>query len=460
MTQNESMENVNSDNAITSSTSRKSTGSLLVIFLTVFIDLLGFGIVLPLLPLYADQFSVDQGGWVIGLLMAIFSIMQFLFAPLWGSLSDRFGRRPIILIGLAGSFLFYGLFGLATIYESLIGIFLTRIGAGIAGATIPTAQAYIADTTTKETRTRGMALIGMAFGLGFTLGPVLAYFAISSEPQGHPGPGPGFVASALSGVAFLLAIFLLPESHTPGKQTDVHRKWIDWGAWKESFQLPGIGWLLLGFFLCLFSFSNLETTLSMLLKGAPEISATELSNTAPETTDTLANSPFQLTYKQVCLVFAAIGFLVALVQGGIVRPLAKRVEEKWLAIGGSLLEIAGFLVLTFTLQQNSYPLMILSLILIVTGYGCLQPSIFSLLSRWTDPEKQGRVLGVGQSVSALARILGSGLGIPMLKFALFLPYAMGSAMMALVAFAIFRASKTGTDYLATNDTNSDSPKDV
>ena len=144
----------------------KSKSPLLIIFVTVFIDLLGFGIVLPLLPRYGDYFGLDQ---LLGPLMASFSAMQFLFAPLWGRLSDRIGRRPVLLVGLAGSTVFYGLFGLATSLGKdgeLLGLsvipwlFITRIGAGIAGATIPTAQAYIADSTTPETRGKGMAIIG------------------------------------------------------------------------------------------------------------------------------------------------------------------------------------------------------------------------------------------------------------------------------------------------------------
>ena len=139
-------------------------GSLLVIFLTVLIDLLGFGIVLPLLPIYAAQFTLDKSGWQLGLLMASFSAMQFVFAPLWGRVSDRIGRRPVIMIGLLGSVVFYTLFGWATIRKSMSLLFVSRIGAGMAGATISTAQAYIADTTSLNERPRGMALIGMAFG--------------------------------------------------------------------------------------------------------------------------------------------------------------------------------------------------------------------------------------------------------------------------------------------------------
>src|SRR5580704_14174711 len=124
--------------------------SLLVIFLTVFIDLLGFGIVLPLLPVYGRQFGVDQHGVELGLLMASFSAMQFMFAPLWGRLSDRIGRRPVLIVGLAGSTFFYALFGFATMWRSLTWLFITRLGAGIAGATISTTQAYIADVTSLE----------------------------------------------------------------------------------------------------------------------------------------------------------------------------------------------------------------------------------------------------------------------------------------------------------------------
>src|SRR5262245_12281029 len=152
----------------------------MIIFITVFIDLLGFGIVLPLLPRYAKHFNTS--GPTLGLLMASFSAMQFLFAPIWGRISDRVGMRPILVLGLAGSAIFYALFGYATSLGAqgeLLGLsvvpwlFICRIGAGIAGATIPTAQAYIADVTGPEERAKGMALIGAAFGIGFTFGPLL-----------------------------------------------------------------------------------------------------------------------------------------------------------------------------------------------------------------------------------------------------------------------------------------------
>ena len=404
-------------------------GSLLVIFLTVFIDLLGFGIVLPLLPLYADQYGTDPSGFIIGMLMASFSIMQFLFAPVWGSLSDRIGRRPVIMIGLTGSVVFYSLFGVAAIYESLLGLFVTRIGAGIAGATIPTAQAYVADTTSNENRTRGMALIGVAFGLGFTLGPLFAYFAVPADGNGNPGPGPGFVAAGLSAIALAMAVFLLPESLRPDSKSAM-RKWWDAVAWRSVLSNSAILYLLVGFFLCIFSFAMFETTLSMLIKGS----------------ESFAQAPFDFTFRQVCLTFAVIGLMVAVVQGGIVRQLAKTVSEQTLGVAGAVIEVAGFGLIAYAVKIASVNWLFVALAVIVAGYSCLQPSLYSLLSRWTDPSQQGKVLGVGQSVSALARIFGSALGIPLLKGFLYLPYLVGSVLMLAVAVLIAIACQTGRDF--------------
>src|SRR6478735_9372210 len=169
-----------------------SRGSLLVIFLTVFIDLLGFGMVLPLLPIYAKSFGVKEAGWEIGLLMSSFSAMTFIFAPLWGRASDRIGRRPVLIVGLIGSVGFYFLFGVATVFQSMFLLFVARIGAGIAGATIPAAQAYIADVTSLQNRAKGMALIGAAFGLGFTFGPLLGAAALISSSDVGTSPWPGY----------------------------------------------------------------------------------------------------------------------------------------------------------------------------------------------------------------------------------------------------------------------------
>ena len=264
------------------------TGSLLVIFLTVFIDLLGFGMVIPLLPLYADQFTVDEGGWQLGLLMASYSAMQFVFAPFWGRLSDRVGRRPVLMVGLGGSVIFYALFGIATVLQSFALLFVARLGAGVAGATISTAQAYIADCTTVETRPKGMALIGMAFGLGFTFGPLLGFLAVPNR-DAIPGPGPGYFAAGLSLFALVLAIRWLPESKHASSEK-AHGTMFDFGAFRTALAVPSIGLVLLAIFVCLFSFANFETTLSLLIKASDE------------------TAPFTFSWGQVCLTYAFIGF--------------------------------------------------------------------------------------------------------------------------------------------------------
>src|SRR6266496_2082475 len=183
--------------------------SVLIIFLTVFIDLIGFGIVLPLLPIFAKDFNAN--GFTIGLLMASYSAMQFLCAPLWGRLSDRIGRRPVLLISTAGAAVSYAIFAVGAGMPGPTGLavlFASRIFAGICGANITVAQAYIADITPPEERSKKMGLIGMAFGLGFIFGPALG--GVSLKFLGNTGPG--WTAAALCAVNFLLAWFILSES--------------------------------------------------------------------------------------------------------------------------------------------------------------------------------------------------------------------------------------------------------
>lgn len=409
-------------------TQQPRPGSLLVIFLTVFIDLLGFGIVLPLLPIYARQFTEDPRGWRLGLLMAVFSIMQLLFAPVWGRLSDRIGRRPVLIVGLAGSVVFYTLFGIGTILHSLTLLFVSRIGAGIAGATIPTAQAYIADTTSLEKRPHGMALIGMAFGLGFTFGPLLAFLAVPSG-HGDPGPWPGYAAALLSAVALVLALFKLPESKRPDS-APARRRWFDLSAFRAAVAIPSVGLLLIAVFVCIFSFANFETTLSMLIKGE----------------EGAQDAVFNFSWRQVCLTYAYIGAMMVLVQGGLVRRLAGRVNEGVLATAGAVIDGVGFGLMVPAIVQQSTLLLLLALTVVVIGAACMQPNLNSLLSRRSDPAKQGAIAGVSQSVNALARILGSGLGIPLLRLHVTAPYYLSAGLMALGLVLVLVAARRGRDY--------------
>ncbi len=414
---------------------RSTKGSLAVVFLTVFIDLLGFGMVLPLLPIYADHFVEDPSGWRLGTLMASFSAMQLVFSPFWGRLSDRIGRRPVLMIGLAGSVVFYTLFGVATVMQSYGLLLLSRIGAGIAGATISTAQAYIADSTSLQERPRGMALIGMAFGLGFTFGPLFGFLAVPYE-DAPPGPWPGYAAAILSAVALTLAVFLLPESLRPNSET-VHRRLFDTAGFQRALSTPSIGVLLLAIFVCVFSFANFETTLSLLIKGADRL---------PERGHDAPTGPFNFSWGQVCLTYAYIGATLALVQGGVVRRMARRTSEGALAATGAALETAGFALMITAVAWESVPLLLTALAVVVAGFSFMQPMLNSLLSRRSDPNQQGIILGVGQSVNSLARIFGSAVGIPLLRHGLQTPYYTATSLMALGLVLVIFAARSGQDY--------------
>ena len=375
--------------------SRTRKASLLVIFVTVFIDLLGFGIVLPLLPRYGRHFEADAV--VLGLLLSSFSAMQFLFAPLWGRLSDRIGRRPVLMIGLAGSTVFYALFGVATALGregTLLGLgalpwlFITRTGAGIAGATIPTAQAYIADITGPSERGKGMALIGAAFGIGFTFGPLLGAAFVSGDPDAAPSPYPGYVAGALSGVAFLSAVFVLPESLRPESQP-ASRRWMSMAAFGRAVSRPALGLVLLAIFLTTFCFAQFESTLALLTRD------------------------LGLSDRGNFYVFAYIGLCLALSQGLLVRRLMPRLREYRMSLIGAVVLSGGLLLIALAAGMRSLGTLYAVMPLAVIGFSALTPSLHSLLSLRTSAAEQGEMLGLGQSMAALARILGPLAGMPL-----------------------------------------------
>jgi len=387
---------------------------LVIIFFTVFIDLLGFGIVLPLLPRYGEHFHAT--GMVLGLLMASFSAMQFLFAPLWGRLSDRIGRRPVLLIGLAGSMVFYFLFARVTQLGNegaifglspLIWLFITRIGAGIAGATIPTAQAYIADVTDVSNRGKGMAIIGAAFGVGFTFGPLIGAPFVPSDTSAGPSAAPGYVAAVLSGIALVWATAMLPESLKAENATTRRMQWFDRSSLKAALAQPYIGPILFAMFLTTFAFSQLETTLSLLTK---HLNVSDRGN---------------------FFLFAYIGFILALAQGLLVRRLIPRVGEFWMGLAGVVFMTAGLLSLAWASGERSVFLIYLVLPVAVVGFASTNPSLQALLSLNTAADEQGGVLGVGQSMSALARILGPALALPLQDRSVPLPYWVGAGLMAV-----------------------------
>jgi MFS family permease len=416
----------------------ESKRALLIVFLVVVIDLFGFGIVLPLLPRYTEVYTAGRSenarGVIIGTLMSSFSAMQFLFAPLWGRVSDRIGRRPVLLIGLGGSVLFYGLFGYASTFgkdEATMGLilmYISRVGAGLAGATISTAAAVVADKTTRENRAKGMALIGAAFGLGFTIGPLLAFAGSKLFPDARSGPG--YLAATLSLVALILGMRLMPETN---RGTSVARSRDLWKlhGMVAVVRQHSVGLLVISFFMAVFAFANFEGTLSLLTKSA-----------------------FEFSDDANYLVFAFVGASLMIAQGVIYRRLVGRFSELTLARSGLLMMLLGLASLAAVagvISPESRPPLamtwfLVTLFVAVSGFAFLNPSINALISRRSDPTRQGEILGVNQSASALARILGPAIGNVLFRQTSRheLPYLVAAGML-LIVLALSSRLRSGND---------------
>jgi multidrug resistance protein len=343
--------------------------ALSIIFVTVFVDLLGFGIVLPLLPYYAQTFHASA--FVAGAVVASYSAMQLLFAPLWGRASDRIGRRPVILVSLAASTLSYGLFAAA---NGLGLLFASRLLAGAGGANVPVAQAFIADITSERDRAKGMGLIGAAFGIGFVFGPAIGGMLAT---YGHWAPG--LAAALICGSNFVVAAIRLPESLAPARR-QTGRLTHPLAQWRQAVRRPQLGLLLALFFMALFSFATMETTLSLLCAHA-----------------------FVLTPTQIYWLFGFMGLVTSVVQGGLIGRLTHHFSEHRLMAVGCVLLGLGLLVTPFT---RPFSELLVALGLIASGQGMASPTLSSLISQATEATEQGGVLGLSQSVGSLARIIG------------------------------------------------------
>jgi MFS family permease len=414
--------------------SATNRSALVIVFFVVFIDLLGFGIVLPLLPLFGEGYiksllpdaGRDVSGAILGLLMASFSAMQFIFSPVWGRVSDRVGRRPILVLGLLASVVFYSLFGYASDLPeaqaalALALLFAARLGAGIAGATIATAQAVIADSTPPEKRKHGMALIGAAFGIGFTFGPLISSWALYQFPEARGATG--YCAAGLSLIALILAVVRMPETRRPGT-APLDRKWLNWHGFQVVLRSPALAPVMLTFFLATLGFATFEPTVALFNKDA-----------------------LRLPTEQNVYIFAYIGIVLVLTQGFLYRRLARRLsEETFMAIGIALMAVGlatlGAVSWIANRDANDVPtrgvllgLTLVSVTAAVIGFAFLTPSAQALISRRTDPDRQGEILGVNQSASALSRILGGFLGpfLYLLTPTHLLPYAFGGLLVALM----------------------------
>lgn len=367
----------------------KQRSPLIFIFLTVFIDLLSVGIVVPLLPYYVKIVEQSSNPWlaenralIVGALAASFALMQFLFAPVLGALSDRFGRRPVLLISLFGTAVSYVLFGLADrflplgVEMVLVVLFFARILGGISGASISTAQAYIADSTGPEDRAKGLGLIGAAFGLGFMFGPALggALSLISLE-------APAFVAAAITFANVLFGYVILPESLPPER-----RSVIPFLKMNPVTRLRGVMGntairpLLIGILLLNFGFAGLQ-------------------NNFPVFSDVR----FGFGPEDNALVFAFIGLMAVVMQGFLLRKLVPRFGEPWLAVVGlGLMTVSFGLIAEVPQAWMLYP----ALGLLAIGSGMATPSITSLISRRVSPQEQGSVLGGTQALNSLTMVFG------------------------------------------------------
>lgn len=387
---------------------------MLILFLIVFIDLVGFGIIIPLLPFFGEHFSASPA--MVGLLMAVYSLTQFIAAPFWGRMSDRVGRRPVLLITLGGAALSYVLLGFA---NSLMMLFLARGLGGFMAGNISTAFAYVADITTPENRSRGMGAIGAAFGLGFIAGPAIGGILAGPDPLNADFRTPSLAAAGLSLTALIMALFLLKESLS----VEIRKRLAETPAknrrqqFREALARPGVGLLIALSFLATFVFAGMETTFAMWSERR------------------MGWGPQQNGY-----LFAFVGILSALVQGGLIGKLAKRFGETNLVIQGAAALALGMFLIPFT---TSLPTLLGAMVIVAYGFSIITPSLNSLLSLQVGADEQGGVMGVGRSATTMARVMGPAwAGSVFALIGLDWPYYGGAAIMALVVILGLRGLKT------------------
>ena len=387
-----------------------------ILFVTVFLDLVGFGIIVPFLAYYVESFGAHAA--TVGILMGSYSLAQFVFAPIWGRVSDRVGRRPILLLGLSGSVVGYTTFGLAS---TLVMLFVGRIVMGIFGATIPTAQAAVADVTAPENRARGMGLIGAAIGLGFILGPalggILAHLsgALPFELfQRNPYALPCLAAGALALCNFAAAAFFLPESLPKELRNTAVRRSSRLQQLSAGLADPRLRTLVLIYFLFMLGFAMMEATLTLFIENR------------------IGSADHAQLVRRVGYLFGFIGVIQVALQGGLVGRLARRFGEARLLLTGCLL--AALSLGSVPLVRSWGALYLVALGLAASG-GLAQPSVSSLISRAASADTQGGTLGISQSAASLARVIG-----PVLAGALFQQLAPGAPYLLAGGLALAAAA--------------------
>lgn len=402
--------------------------SLRAVFGIVALDLIGFGILIPQLGVYGVKFGASP--FAAGLLLSVYSLMQLLFAPLLGRVSDRYGRRPVLLLSLAGSMSGYLLFALA---DSLPLLFLARVIDGASGGNIATAQAYVADVTRPEERARGMGMIGAAFGLGFVLGPALGGFL--GAWGGNLAIG--LFAAGLAALNLVLTFLFLPESRQPGSpSTTPHRSMR--GAF-FALRLPVVGLCLVLILVFTTAFAQMEGTFSVYLlsrflsSGPVPLEGGLFFLSARATPEALAQASLRTG-----ALFALVGVLSAVIQGAVIpRLLPNRlrpaegyrpVREGWLMVAGFGVTAVGLGLLPLA---PGYGWLFPVMALLAVGSAGANPALSTLVSLHAPPERLGAVLGSYQAFGSLGRILGPALGGWLFaRFGAGAPYGTAAALMA------------------------------
>ena len=387
------------------STSKPARSALGLVVLIVLIDLLGFSLVMPLLGFFGDRFKLD--GWQVGLLFAAFPICQLVAGPILGRLSDRYGRRPVLVFSQAGTAVSFVIMGLAGDFTTLL---LGRMLDGFSGGNILVAQAYIADVTRPEDRARGMGMIGMAFGLGFVLGPLIGGLLVGLPVSPEWALSIPFLAAAgFSTLALLLVILRLPESLPRGARPRDKARVASWRGLLDVFRLEGVGTLATLAFLSVAAWAVLEGTFALFLERRMGWSS-----------------------RSASYAFAAAGLVSAIVQGGMIRPLTKRYAEIRLVMAGAVLAGIGFAIAASLSGASAVPLAA-AIVLAAAGSGLTAPCISGLVSRITPASEQGAVFGTLVSIQTLARIVSYMLGNVLLaRVSPSAPYWLAAAVYAVV----------------------------
>jgi MFS transporter, DHA1 family, tetracycline resistance protein len=376
----------------------------LILFFTVFIDLLGFGLVIPILPNLTEKLGATP--IMIGAILSVYSLMNFLFMPLLGSLSDRYGRRPIMMISVFMNMISYIVFAYSKSYELL---FLSRLIAGVGSANIGTAQAMITDISTNENRAKSMGMIGAAFGLGFIFGPPIGGLVVKFYSLWHLG----ILAALLCAANLISILFFLKETI---KELNIKApiKIIPINDWKRALKTPIIGELILLLFIYVLAFTMMQGTSSLLWEHK-----------------------YNQDAGHIGMWFALIGVFSAIVQGVLVGVLVKKFGEKNLMYFGTFSISLGLFLLPLASQLYFVPCNIAAILFICMGSGVMSPSVFASISKYVEGQEQGKMLGISQSISSLARVIGPSLATFLYGTKILgLPFWVASVIMLCCVFVL------------------------